>query len=72
MPSILCLQAPKGKSFLEIIEKRLLLKCARGEGTWWLGGSIVKQATLGFGCGHDLRVMGWSPVSGSTLSGESA
>ena len=28
---------------------------------------LVKHLTLGFGSGHDLRVMGWSPVSGSVL-----
>ena len=32
----------------------------------------VKHPTLDFGSGHDLRVMGLSPVSGSTLDIESA
>ena len=39
-------------------------------GTWvvlW-----VKLPTLNFGSGHDLRVVGSSPTSGSGLSGESA
>ena len=31
----------------------------------------VKPPTLDFGSGHDLSVLGLSPVSGSTLSGES-
>ena len=28
----------------------------------------VKRPTLDFGLGHDPRVVGWSPESGSTLS----
>jgi len=32
----------------------------------------VKCLTLGFGSGHDLRVMGSSPESGYALSGEPA
>ena len=32
----------------------------------------VEHPTLGFGSGHDLRVMGLSPALGSMLSGESA
>ena len=36
-----------------------------------LGGS-VKHLTLDFGSGHDLRVVGWSPESSSTLSMEPA
>ena len=32
----------------------------------------VKCLTLDFGSGHDLRVVRWSPASGSMLSGESA
>ena len=36
-----------------------------------LGGS-VKSPTLGFGSGHDLRVLGSRPASGSALSTESA
>ena len=32
----------------------------------------VECLTLGFGLGHDLRVMGLSPESGSVLGGESA
>ena len=31
----------------------------------------VERQTLGFGLGHDLGVMGLSPMSGSTLSRES-
>ena len=39
--------------------------------TWgYLGGSVSEASA--FGSGHDLRVLGWSPVSGSLLSGESA
>ena len=30
----------------------------------------VKQLTSDFSLGHDLRVLGWSPASGSMLSGE--
>ena len=30
---------------------------------------LVKHLTLGSGSGHDLRVLGSSPMSGSTLSG---
>lgn len=33
---------------------------------------LVKGPSLGFGLGHDLRVIGLSPASGSVLSGESA
>ena len=33
---------------------------------------LVKRPTLGFGSGHDLRVVRSSPVSGSMLSTESA
>ena len=48
------------------------------EGTYWLrgflkgrlGGSVGKAAA--FGSGHDLRVLGWSPASGSLLSREPA
>jgi len=32
----------------------------------------VGRLTLGFGSGHDLRVLGLSPMSGSALSTESA
>ena len=35
-----------------------------------LGGS-VKQPTLDFSSGHDLRALGWSPTAGSPLSGKS-
>ena len=38
--------------------------------TMWVVQS-VKHPTLGFGSGHDLRVLGWSPMLGSLLSGES-
>ena len=37
----------------------------------WVAES-VKHPTLGFSLGHDLVVMGLSPVSGSALSEESA
>ena len=33
---------------------------------------LVKCLTLGFGLGHDLRVIGWILASGSALSGEPA
>jgi len=33
---------------------------------------LVGHLTVGIGSGHDLRVMGWSPASGSALSSESA
>lgn len=39
-------------------------------GAW--GAQSVKQPTLDFTSGHDLSVLGWSPMSGSTLSKESA
>lgn len=32
----------------------------------------VERPTLGFGPDHDLPVVGWSPMSGSMLSPESA
>ena len=35
-----------------------------------LGGSVVKASA--FGSGHDLRVLGSSPASGSLLGGEPA
>ena len=37
----------------------------------WVAQS-VKRLALGFGSGHDLRVLGLSPMSGSGLSRESA
>ena len=37
-----------------------------------LGGVVVKHPTLGFGSGHDLRIMKSSPLSGSALSSVSA
>jgi len=37
----------------------------------WVAQS-VKHLTLDLGSGHDLRVMGSSPASGSALDGESA
>ena len=33
---------------------------------------LVKWPTLNFSSGHDLRVLGLSPMSGSTFNGESA
>ena len=33
---------------------------------------LVKHPTLGFSSGHDLKVVGLDPVSGSVLSMESA
>jgi len=41
-----------------------------GRGTWVA--QSVKRPTLGFGSGRDLRVVRWSPASGSALSRESA
>jgi len=42
----------------------------------WLPGAwvaqLIEQLALDFGSGHDLRVLGSSPASGSVLSGESA
>jgi len=35
-------------------------------------GQSVEHPILGFGLGHDLRVMGSIPASGSVLTGESA
>ena len=36
------------------------------EGAW--GAQSVKRPTLGFGSGHDLTVVGSSPMSGSVLT----
>ena len=33
---------------------------------------LVKRLTPGFSSGQDIRVLGWSPALGSTLSRESA
>ena len=48
---------------------QICLKCIPVKGP--LGGS-VKRPTLGFGWGHDLRIMRCSRSVGSFLSGESA
>ena len=37
-----------------------------------LGGSVVKPPTPDCGSGHDLRVLGWSPASGSLFDEEPA
>lgn len=37
----------------------------------WVAPS-VGHLTRGFGSGHDLRVVGWSPLAGTALSGECA
>ena len=42
------------------------------DGRWVPGWRSQSSAQLGFGSGHDLRAVGWSPVSGSKLSTESA
>ena len=47
-----------------------VLKITKSQGAWvaqW-----VEHPTLGFGSGHDLRVMRLSPMSSSVLSEESA
>lgn len=36
------------------------------------GAHLVEHLTLDFGSGHDLTVLGWSPVVGSALSVEPA
>ena len=46
------------------------LKIKLQRGTWMA--QSVKHLTLGFGSVDDLRVVGWSLVWGSVLSGESA
>ena len=40
----------------------------KNDGSWdhWVV-QLVKQLTLGFGSGHNLRVLGWSLESGSLL-----
>jgi len=42
--------------------------CFRGA---WMG-QLVEHPILGFSSGHDLRVLGSSPTSGSVISMESA
>ena len=37
----------------------------------WVAQSVRRQA-LDLSLGHDLRVVGWSPMLGSVLGGESA
>ena len=37
-------------------------------GTWVA--QLVKHLTLDYGSGHDLRILGWSPVAGSMLREE--
>ena len=41
-----------------------------GGGTWVA--QSIKHLALGFSSGHDLRVMRWSPVAGSSMGMESA
>ena len=53
------------KQFTKITFKILTFRGA------WVAQS-AKWLTLGFGSGLDLRVLGWSPTSGSVLSIESA
>ena len=48
----------------------LFLKIKAYWGAWVA--QLVKQLTLGFSSGHDLRVMRLSPTSGSMLGMESA
>ena len=38
----------------------------------WYSSQISVSLALGFGSGHDFRVVGWSPVSCSMLGVESA
>lgn len=45
----------------------LFIKNTKEWGTWVA--QLVKHLTLDFGSGHDLRVVGSRPVSGSLLSG---
>ena len=37
----------------------------------WVAQSIEHLTLVGFGSGHDLRVLGWSPTLGSKLSTDS-
>jgi len=53
---------------LELASK--LVKIKRPSGT--CVAQLVECPTLGFGWGHDLRVVGLRPKSGAALSGESA
>ena len=58
---------------IQITNKNLLANYAfkvMDKGT--LAAQLVKCLTLDFGSGHDLRVLGLSPVLGSALSGDSA
>jgi len=48
----------------------LELKVGHSWGAWVT--QLVKHPTLGFGLGHDLKVVRSSPTSGYALSGESA
>ena len=48
----------------------LFQKSSNSRGTWVA--QLVKHPTLDFGSGHDLRVLGSSPISGPMLSRESA
>ena len=47
-----------------------LLKCSRVWGAWVA--QLVKHPILDFSSGHDLRVLGSNPISGSMLSTECA
>jgi len=53
---------------LELASK--LVKIKRPSGT--CVAQLVECPTLGFGWGHDLRIVGSSPTSGSALNTESA
>ena len=50
------------------------LKLIRNANSWstWVAKSVSNQVTLDFGSGHNLRVVRSSPMSGYTLSVESA
>jgi len=47
------------------VVKRVDFKCSHHRGAWVV--QLVKHCTLDFSSGHDLRVVGLSPESGSSL-----
>lgn len=57
-----------GQCFISISQKHLTPGRAEGTRVAQSG----KHPTLGFCSGGDLRVLRWSPTSGSAVSGESA
>ena len=54
----------------DILHIMCILKTNHYRGTWVA--QSIKHSTLGFGSGHDLKVLGWSPVASSSLRAESA